>query len=218
MPRFTFFLILLFGCASCGLFADSFREVSFETADVGTVYANLYGEGDHAVVLAHGAIFDKESWHPLATAIVKKGLQVLAIDFRGYGKSQSGSRASAKYLDLLAGMDFLSTQGAKRVSMLGASMGGGAAAQAAVEAKTEQLVKLILLAPARVSSPNKLQGNKLFIVSKGDGLYSSVVSAHKKASGPKRLEVLEGDAHAQHIFKTRHGVALTEMIVDFLAE
>lgn len=214
MPRFITVFILLFSYASCSVFADGFREVSFETVDGGTIYANLYGEGDHAVVLAHGAIFDKESWHPLATAIMKKELQVLAIDFRGYGKSTSGS-SSEKYLDVLAGMDFLSKHGSKRVSLLGASMGGAATAQAVAKAKPGQVDKLILLAPARVTSPNKLQGDKLFIVSKDERLYSSVVSAHDKAPNPKRLKVFEGDAHAQHLFKTRHGVALEKMILKF---
>ena len=169
-------------------------------------------------MLAHGAVFDKESWHPLAVAMAERGLQVLAIDFRGYGKSERGRSSGALHLDLLAGMAFLEERGARRVSLLGGSMGGAAASQAAAEAEAGQLYKLILLAPARVSSPERLQGDKLFIVSEGDGLHSSVLRAHEKASDPKRLVVLEGGSHAQHIFKTRHGVELTNEILDFLSE
>ena len=38
------------------------KTVSFPTEDGGVVYADVYGEGDRAVVLAHGGQFNKESW------------------------------------------------------------------------------------------------------------------------------------------------------------
>jgi pimeloyl-ACP methyl ester carboxylesterase len=169
-------------------------------------------------VLAHGAVFDKESWHPQAVAMAEQGLQVLAIDFRGYGKSKAGRRSGALHLDLLAGMAFLEKRGVSRVSLLGGSMGGAAASQAAVEVEAGHLYKLILLAPARVSSPKKLQGDKLFIVSEGDGLHSAVLRAYNKASDPKRLVVLDGNSHAQHIFKTRRGAGLEKEILEFLGD
>ena len=165
MPRFTVLVILHLFSVSHGLCAAEFSEISFETDDDATIYANLYGTGEHALILAHGAIFNKESWHALSTALAEDGLQVLAIDFRGYGKSKPRSRSSGMYLDLLAVIEFLSNQGAKRASMLGVSMGGGAASQSGVEARSSELNKLILLAPVRVVSPKRLHGNKLFVVS-----------------------------------------------------
>jgi len=218
MPRLLSLVILCLICARISFADAGFQEVSFETSDGGTIYANLYGQGDHAVALAHGAVFDKESWHPLAVAMAEEGLQVLAIDFRGYGKSEAGRNSNALHLDLLAALTFLREAGAQRVSLLGGSMGGAAASRAAVELEAGQLHKLILLAPARVSSPNKLPGDKLFIVSEGDALFRSVEQAYKKASDPKRLITLDGSAHAQHIFKTRHGLALKNSILEFLSE
>ncbi len=213
-----FIPIVLLSLLSHSAAAD-FAEVSFETSDGGTIYANLYGEGEHAVALGHGAVFNKESWHSLALAMKEQGLQVLAIDFRGYGKSEKGRKSNAaKHLDLLAGIAYLKEKGAERVSMLGGSMGGGAAAQAAVEAETGDIDRLILLAHVPVNAPKKLTGNKLFIVSKGDRLAESVKSQYKKAPEPKRLEILDGDAHAQHIFKTRHGIVLKKLILEFLTE
>lgn len=35
--------------------------VSFRTEDGGVVYAHLYGDGDHGVILVHGGRFDKSS-------------------------------------------------------------------------------------------------------------------------------------------------------------
>ena len=53
-------------------------EVTFSTLDHGTVHALLQGIGAQGVVLAHGAIFNKESWGNLATALVDEGLRTLA--------------------------------------------------------------------------------------------------------------------------------------------
>jgi predicted alpha/beta hydrolase len=61
----------------------AWREVTFPSPDGGTVSADLYGSGDHGVVLAHGRIFDKQSWRPLALRLAQEGLVVLSIDFRG---------------------------------------------------------------------------------------------------------------------------------------
>jgi hypothetical protein len=36
-------------------------RVSFSTTDGGAIHANVFGGGEHAVVLAHGGRFDKES-------------------------------------------------------------------------------------------------------------------------------------------------------------
>ena len=82
------------------------REDSFPTADGGVIWADVYGAGDRAVVLAHGARFDKASWAPQAEVLAKAGFRVLAIDFRGYGQSHGGDKAAPasgeKYEDVLA--------------------------------------------------------------------------------------------------------------------
>ncbi len=195
------------------LVAQQPREVFFASPDGGRVFANLYGEGDHAVILAHGAVFDKESWDAQARRLSAAGLRVLAIDFRGYGKSRAGSKGAALELDLLAAIDYLREIGAARISLAGGSMGGAAVARAAALAEPGALDALILLAPAGVDQPAKLQGRKLFLVSKGDGGYRGVMRAHQRAADPKRLVVLEGSAHAQHLFKTPQGSqVLAEML------
>ena len=44
---------------------------SFPTRDGGLVYGNLYGEGERAVVLAHGGRFTKENWDEQARALAR---------------------------------------------------------------------------------------------------------------------------------------------------
>ena len=64
------------------------QAVSFPTPDRGLIYANEYGRGDRGVVLVHGGRFNKESWREQAPVLARAGFRVLAIDLRGYGKSE----------------------------------------------------------------------------------------------------------------------------------
>src|SRR5207248_3180275 len=91
--------------------------VSFPTEDGGLVYADVYGEGDRAVVLAHGGQFNKESWKKQAGALVAAKFRVLALDFRGYGQSKgpgdSDPMDAPLYQDVLAAVRYLRKTGAK---------------------------------------------------------------------------------------------------------
>ncbi len=194
------------------------REVSFLATDGGKIYGLLSGKGNHAVVLCHGARFNKESWSEQAKVLTKNGYEVLAIDFRGYGRSKQGSQGRALHLDVLAAVDFLKATGAKHVSIIGGSMGGGAAAQAAAESKPESVAALILLAAVPIRHPEKMQGRKLFIVAKGDRLKPSVVRQFDAAAEPKKLVVLNGSAHAQHLFNTSQKSVRMQRILDWLSQ
>src|SRR5437867_9780756 len=158
--------VLLCLLASGGLAGEPPQQISFATADGGTIVADAYGEGGgDGVVLAHGSAFDKESWRPLAEQLAAKGFRVLAIDFRGWGKSSAGSAKDALFEDVLAAVRYLRRGGAVRVSAIGASMGGGATAEAAARAAPGEIDRLILLSPAPVGAPERITGDKLFVAS-----------------------------------------------------
>ncbi|HTQ57501.1 MAG TPA: alpha/beta fold hydrolase [Bryobacteraceae bacterium] len=197
------------------------REVSFPTADGGVVWADLYGAGDRGVVLAHGAKFDKASWAKQAEVLAKAGFRVLAIDFRGYGRSRGGDRSAPgsgeKYQDVLAAVRYLRENGAAAVSVIGASMGGGAAANASIHARPGEIDRLILLAPVPVAEPGRISGRKLFAVSRGDGLAAKVREQFEKAAEPKELMILDGSAHAQFLFETDQAERLMTKILEFLS-
>ena len=198
------------------------RQVSFATADKGVIWADLYGMGDRGVVLAHGAKFDKESWGKQAEFLAKNGFRVLAIDFRGYGQSRGGDKsapgAGENYEDILGAVRYLRENGARTVSVIGASMGGGAAANAVIHARTGEIDRLILLAPVPVAEPERLRGPKLFVVASGDGLAPKVKEQFEKAPEPKELLILEGSAHAQFLFETDQRERLMKKILEFLSE
>ena len=112
------------------------QHVSFATEDGGLIYADLYGEGDQDVVLAHGGRFTKESWQPQAQQLARAGFHVLAFDFRGFGQSHgpgdSDMFTAPMQLDVLAAVRYLRKSGAKTVAIVGGSFGGGAALDASI--------------------------------------------------------------------------------------
>lgn len=192
-------------------------EISFKTADNATIYANYQQRGSHAVLLAHGAIFNKESWGAFEQRLVDENFSVLAIDFRGYNKSTEGDNPQALHEDILGGISFLRKQGGiDKVTVLGASMGGSAAAKASVYSEPNAIDQLILLSPAKVLTPEALKGQLLFIASQDEYLANAVESAFNNAPEPKKLQLIDGKAHAQHLFKTAQSEALTLSIIEFL--
>ena len=202
------------------------EHVSFPTEDGGVVYADIYGKGERGVVLAHGGRFNKESWEKQALELTKAGFRVVAIDFRGYGQShgpQSKSGFDGVEYDVLAAVRYLHKTGAKSVSVVGASFGGAAAADASMDAEPGEIDRLVLLAAWTDRPPEKIKGRKLFIVARDDanddGLrLPKIRGNYEKAVGPKELVILDGSAHAQFLFATDQGERLMREILRFLTE
>ena len=200
--------------------------VSFPTDDGGVVFADLYGSGDKALVLAHGGRFNKESWAPQARQLVAAGFEVLAIDFRGYGKSHGpGDKdvlSAPLQLDVLAAVRYLHTHGAKSVSIIGGSMGGGAAGDASIASKPGEISRVVMLGAAPNEPAEKLHSATLFIVARddtsGDGpRLPGIRAQYEKAPQPKELIILEGSAHAQYLFQTDQGERVMREILRFLS-
>ncbi len=215
---------VLAAVALAGLAAAQ-QLVSFPTPDQGVVFADLYGKGDRGVVLAHGARFNKESWAKQARVLADAGFRVAAIDFRGHGKShgpgQSDIYTAPLYLDVLAAVRYLHDNGAKTVSVVGGSMGGGAAGKALAEARPGEIDRVVLLAAQADGPPEKLTGRKLFIVARDDASGAGprlpgIRAQYEKAPQPKELIVLDGSAHAQYLFETNQGDRLMREILRFL--
>lgn len=201
------------------------ERVSFPTEDGGIIYADVYGEGEHGVVLAHGGRFDKESWAPQARELERAGYRVLAIDFRGYdesrGPGQEDIYSAPLHLDVLAGVRYLRKAGAKTVSVIGGSLGGGAAASAAI-AEPGLIDRLVVLGATPDGPPERLTVRKLYVMARDDtsgaGPRLPALRAHfKRAPEPKELLILKGSAHAQFIFETEQGERLMREILRFLS-
>ena len=199
--------------------------VSFPTADGGLVHADVYGTGGRGVVLAHGGRFDKSSWQKQAQALAEAGFRAVAIDFRGRGQSHGGpdpKSDEAVHLDVLAAVHYLRQTGARTVSVVGGSFGGGAAAQASVVSAPGEIDRIVLLAHSAIDEPERMKGRKLFITSRDDPSWSGtprivqIRDQYERAPEPKELVILEGSAHAQFIFETDQGERLMREILRFL--
>jgi pimeloyl-ACP methyl ester carboxylesterase len=202
------------------------KGVSFPTEDGGEIFANVYGEGEKAVVLAHGGQFNKESWDAQARMLVAAGFRVLAFDFRGYGKSHGPAGAAPidapLHLDVLAAVRYLRKAGAKSVSVVGASMGADAAGDASIASRPGEIDRLVFLGEVMDGPIKKLKSPSLFIVARDDANEDGprlprIQAQYKKAPEPKKLIILEGSAHAQFLFQTDQAERVMREIVQFLS-
>ncbi len=203
--------------------------VAIPTPDGGEVHADVYGSGDRGVVLAPGGRFDRSSWRLQARALADAGFRVLAIDFRAAVRARAGEESGCLYDpaclagDVLAAVRYLRETGARTVSVVGGSLGGGAAGQAAVEAREGEIERVVLLAHLPIVAPERMKGRKLFIVSRDDRgsgdqpRLPGIRDQFAKATDPKELVILEGSAHAQFIFATPEGDRVMREILRFLS-
>ncbi len=205
------------------------RLVSIDAPDGVAVVADEYGASDRAVILAHGGRFDRTSWKEQAKALAAAGFRVLAIDFRAATASRQGKETPCLYdasclaKDILAVVRYLRRDGAKHVSIVGGSLGGGAAAQATIEAKAGEIDQVVLLAHMLIDEPERMKGRKLFIVARNDLSGSGkprlegITAQFERSPDPKEMLILEGAAHAQFLFETDQGKRLLREILRFLS-
>jgi len=199
------------------------EAVSFPTDDGGLVHGALSGAGDPAVVLVPGGRFTKESWADEVPPLVRAGFTVLAIDLRGRGASRGPGPQAADdvHLDVLAAARHLRAAGHAPVCVVGASLGGWAAARADVEAPGA-IDRLVLLAAPGVERPERLSARTLFVVARDDARgggvrrLPAIREQYARARADKALVVLAGDAHAQLLFDTGQGPRLMDAILGFL--
>lgn len=206
--------------------ATAQETVSFPTDDGGLIYADLYGKGGRGVVLAHGGQFNKGSWAKQARTLEAAGFRVLAFDFRGFGQSRGPGQAdmysAPMYLDVLAAVHYLKHHGAKTVSVIGGSFGGGAAGDASIASEAGDIDRVVFLGAAPNRPAGQLKSRSLFIVARDDAnddgpRLPGIRAQYDKAPQPKELIILEGSAHAQFLFETDQGERVMREILRFLS-
>lgn len=202
------------------------QTISFPTPDGGHVCADLYGDAGRAVVLAPGGRFSKESWKDQARTLVPAGFRVLAIDFRGFGCSTGPGQADFDHApfenDVLAAVRYLKAHGARTVSVVGGSFGGGAAGDASIKAGPGEIDRIVFLGAAPNLPAEKLKSRALYIVARDDSngagpRLPGIRAQYDKTPQPKELIVLEGSAHAQFLFETEHRDRVMREILRFLS-
>jgi pimeloyl-ACP methyl ester carboxylesterase len=209
------------------------EPVYFVTGDGLRLDGNLYSSeeaGETAVLLAHMGLSDQRSWSTFARQIAGMGWPALTFDFRCFGRSDcdqlSGGNADALYLkDIRTAARYLRSQGYARIVCMGASLGGSACMNLALE---EELAGLVIIAsgnPYPISTkrfPDDLISPampKLFIVAEQDR-YTTVVYAipqlYERSPEPKELHILPETAHGTELFGTASADEFRQLLIEFL--
>lgn len=208
------------------------RAVTFESSDGVTLEGRLFGDGSTGVVLSHMQPADQRSWFAFANRLADEGYLVLTYDFRGYcpggegGCSQGELQIPAIWQDVLGAMDFIRSQGATTVALVGASMGGTASLVAAGQEGTDVAVVITLSAPASIEGLNadaallqRVDANKLFIAGVGDtSAAASAEQLYEIAPPPKRPEIVPADDHGTDLLTGSRGEAVQRIIETYLAQ
>jgi hypothetical protein len=133
----------------------------------------------------------------------------LAIDLSGYerGPGDSNPMYAPLHLDVLAAVRYLHKTGAQSASVVGGSMGDGAAGDASIASRPGEIDRLVSLGGAPNGPADKLKSSTPFIVARDDASEDGprlpgIREQHEKAREPKKLIVLDGSAHAQLLFQT----------------
>jgi pimeloyl-ACP methyl ester carboxylesterase len=180
--------------------------VTMKASDGASVYGVETGTGTAGVLLAHQYASDHCEWMDFAHDLGRRGYRVLAIDLRGYGAS-SGGAATRLDRDLVAAAARLRADGAKKVVLIGASMGGTAALVAGAEAKPAVAGVISLSGPARFRGMNaeaavkRLRVPVRFLAARSDIPFAADARKLKRlaAARDKAVAVYPGGAHGSSL-------------------
>jgi pimeloyl-ACP methyl ester carboxylesterase len=156
-------------------------------------------------VFAHESRGGLCQWVPFARSLARRGYLTLAFDFRGYGRSQTPRRGASSRLaaDAIAAARKARSLGAKKVVLVGASMGGTAVIVAGANARS--LVDGVIPVSAPTSygrmdalkAAPRLQMPVLYLVGEGDEGFADQARQLYETTGSadKRLEILHSSQH-----------------------
>ena len=125
-------------------FAVPFDAVPITTADGERLRAwLLHAQAPHAlVVYFHGNGGNLSIWTPILADIARRGYDVLAVDYRGFGVSTGSPTEQGLYRDADAVLDYLSSHRVRSLPIVywGRSLGTAVAAYAASRTPPDRIV------------------------------------------------------------------------------
>ena len=201
------------------------RTIIFSTPDGDSLEGTLYGSGDTAVIFSVMGNC-KRGWEDMADLVSQNGASALTYQWRGCRSSGSVDEVEIqKFVDDLRGaIVFMRAQGAKKLILAGASLGGCASAKLAVESKADGLI--VIASPPEISqwgfeidaANMNADIPKLFITAENDDTVSAdkTRSLFDLAAEPREWQTYPGTAHGTDLFETENGDELQQRILDFI--
>lgn len=201
------------------------HAVTFDTPDSATLNGELYGSGDTAVIFSVMGNCDP-GWREFAQLTAAQGLTSLTYLWRGCRDSGVVNETEMKKFvdDLRGAIAFMRAQGAKKIILVGASLGGCASAKLTVESQVDGLV--VVASPAEISqwgfaieaSDVASDIPKLFITAKEDDTVpvEATQELFNLASEPKEWQTYPGTAHGTDLFNTQNKAEFQQRIMEFI--
>ncbi len=198
-------------------------SVTFATEDGATLHGMLFGKGAAGVVLAPMYIGGQDAWFSFAQTLAENGFRALTFDYRGFGESEGTRDMSQAAVDTAAAVSFLRANQSSPVVIIGAGIGGSAAAKAAS-------LDASIAGIAAVSPPQSFQGLEvadselsalsvpsLWIGSRNDMTQNSEEMYDLAGSAEKDLWMYEGSSlQGTFIFDGADGNDLRTRLLDFV--
>lgn len=203
------------------------HAVTFDTPDGATINGELYGSGDTAVIFSVMGNCDP-GWREFAQLTAAQGLTSLTYLWRGCRESGSMDEDEIqKFVDDLRGaIAFMREQGATKIILVGASLGGCASAKLTVESQIDGLV-VVASPPEIVQWGFAIEASdldsdipKLFITAKEDDTVpvEATQELFNLAAEPKEWKTFPGTAHGTEIFDTQNKDEFQQTILEFIID
>jgi len=201
------------------------HTITFETPDGATIEGELYGTGKIAVVFSVMGNC-KPGWRGLAQLTAAQGLMALTYPWRGCRESGFSEQDELqKFVDDTRGaIDFVRGQGAEKIILAGASLGGLASAKLAIESRASGLI--IVASPPSIpewgfeikAADLNTDIPKLFITAENDPTVPAGATRdlHELAAEPKEWQTYPENKHGTDIFETESGGAMQARILEFI--
>jgi esterase/lipase len=197
-------------------------------ADGATLAGHRFGTGPTAVVLSNMGDNDETDWQRFAPTLAGPGYSVLTYTYRypPRVRSLTAEIARGAVEDLRGAVAFARAQGARRVILIGASLGGMLTAKVAGALAVDGAV--IMAAPAdrrdfdlRVEDAElaAIAAPKLFVVSEADPTVDPADTRmlFDRAPEPKRWQSFPGTAPGTRLYGTAAGPDLGRLLAGFVA-
>jgi len=200
------------------------HAVNFDTADGATIRGELYGSGKTAVIFSVMGECTP-GWREFAQLTAAQGFIALTYQWRGCKGNSVDEVLIRKFLeDARAAIAFAHKQGAEKIILAGASLGGCASAKLAVEAQASGLI--VIASPPSIpqwgfeiqSADLNTDIPKLFITAENDSTVpaDATRALFELAAEPKEWQTYPGMAHGTNLFDGESGPALQQRILDFI--
>lgn len=200
------------------------HTVTFDTADGATINGELYGTGKTAVIFSVMGNC-KPGWREFAQLTAAQGYMALTYQWRGCKTNSVDDALMQKFLDdTRAVIAFVREQGAEKIILVGASLGGCASAKLAVESQASGLV--VLASPPSISqwgfeieaADLNTDIPKLFITAENDNTVpaDSTRALYDLAAEPREWQTYPGSAHGTDLFEGESQAESQQRILEFI--